>query len=717
MQQNPLNLIMSPSSIAIVGASNNFRTMGTLQLLNLINCGFPGEVFPVHPKEKQVLGIKAYESILDLPYPPDMAVLVVPTRLVPEMLDQVGKLGTSRAVIITAGFKETGHDGRELEKHIVDIADSYGIRFLGPNCLGITNTHLPLNITVGPLLDLKGKLSLASQSGTYIAQIVNYLHKNGIVLNKAISVGNEANIDISDCLEYLGEDDTTKAVGLYIEGIRDVSRFLDVARKVSRIKPVIAQYVGGTDAGARSGSSHTGAMAGPDYLYDGLFEQAGIIRAETIEEVYKTGWALATQPPLRGKRIAILTNSGGPGTGIATTCNKLGLDVPEFSESIQKKIRGFLPGHASAKNPVDLTFHIDMDTLAEKIPRVLFESDEIDGVIIHGIMDTGFIKLLYPYVKKIFDVPEHDFVKTGEFFPDQLIQMPDIYNKPLLISSFFGKEDHAVSFFHDNSIPTFDSPEKAAIAMAALYKYFLISSRRYTELTYSPKVNTDARNILRESMSNTVDEYHAKRILQTYGIPVTTEKIVHSFEEASSFALTIGYPVTAKACSSQITHKTEEGMVYLDIHDEKELKEAYHALNGRENSAVLISEMLHGDREFMAGVSSHPGFPPCIMFGLGGIFAEAYNDFSIRMAPLSKQDALEMIDGISARELVGAYRNMTSVDRESLSNILISLSQIAFDFTQIKEIDLNPIIIVEGQPKVADALIIKKDEDHGYQKN
>ncbi len=257
MSCNPLIRIMNPSSIAIVGASNNFKTMGTIQLFNLLNSGFPGEVFPVHPKEERVLGRKAYASVEELPYPPDLAVLVVPTRLVPEMLEAFGKLGTSHAVIITAGFKETGETGLMLERSIVDIAQTYGIRFLGPNCLGIVNSHLPLNITVAPLMDTRGKLSLASQSGTYVAQTVNFLHKNGIVLNKAISVGNEANIDITDCIEYLGNDESTRAIGLYIEGIRDAGRFLEVARRVSRTKPIIAQYVGGTEAGARSGSSHT----------------------------------------------------------------------------------------------------------------------------------------------------------------------------------------------------------------------------------------------------------------------------------------------------------------------------------------------------------------------------------------------------------------------------------------------------------------------------
>ena len=698
---------MNPSSIAIVGASNNITTMGTIQLFNLLNSGFSGEIFPVHPKEEKVLGRRAYASVDDLPYAPDLAVLVVPTRLVPEMLDAFGRLGTTHAVIITAGFKETGETGKGLEHAIVEIAHTHGIRFLGPNCLGIINSHLPLNITVAPLLDIRGKFSLASQSGTYVAQTVNYLHKNGIVLNKAISVGNEANIDLSDCLAYLGDDDTTRAIGLYIEGIRDAGKFLEIARKVSRTKPVIAQYVGGTEAGARSGSSHTGAMAGPDYIYDGLFEQAGIIRVDTIEEVFRTGWALATQPPLQGRRIAVLTNSGGPGTGISTTCNAHGLEVPEFSETLQNKISNYLPGHASAKNPVDLTFHIDMGALTEKIPRELFASDEIDGVIIHGIMDTGFIDLLYPYMKNHMDITRETFLKNAEISLDPLLDMPQANKKPLMISSFFGQEDHCMRVFHEKGVPTFDSPEKTAKAMAALYRHLKIRTRAQSEPIRSEHIPPGAQDIIGKSKSPGLDEYQAKRLLMAYGIPATREELAQSFDQAKRSAHTLGYPVVLKACSPDIAHKTEAGLVHLNIKDDHALKTAYTAVNDNgSNKAVLISEMIAGDREFMAGISRHEGFPPCVMFGLGGIFAEAYNDFTLRLAPLSLDDAMEMINNISARAVIGSYRNMPPVDSHAMANILISLSQIALDFPGIKEIDLNPIIIQHGKPTVADALII-----------
>jgi acetyltransferase len=560
-----------------------------------------------------------------------------------------------------------------------------------------------------PVFHENGKLGLASQSGTYVAQSLSYLQKNGVSISKAISVGNEANIDIVDCLEYLGEDEDTKAIALYIEGIRRADQFLEVARRISREKPIVAQYVGGTEAGARSCSSHTGAMAGPDHVYDGLFEQAGIIRVNTIEEVYRIGWALAAQPPLGGSRIAVLTNSGGPGTAIADTCNREGLEVPEFSEEVQAKIGHYLPGHASARNPVDLTFHIDMKALTEKIPRILFDSDDIDGVVIHGIMDTGFYHEVYPIIKDLVGVPEEEFLKMLEANLDKLVEMVRSSKKPLMVSSFFGKEDHAVRAFHENNIPVFDSPEKAAKAMSALYKHYVVRNRPISEPPQNMAIPEDARHILEESNTGAIDEYQAKKVLKAYGIPTTDEALAYTLDEAISSAGKIGYPVVLKACSSDVLHKTEEGLVRLGIENEESLRKAFYEIKEiREDAPVLVSEMVRGEREFMAGMSCVPGFPPCIMFGVGGVFTEVFKDRVIRLAPLSRQEARLMTESLSSSELLGPFRGMKEVDKDALASILVAVGQLALHFPHIGEIDLNPIIIVDGRPKVADALIVRK---------
>ncbi|HPI91920.1 MAG TPA: acetate--CoA ligase family protein [Deltaproteobacteria bacterium] len=707
MADNPIRQLMNPSSIAFVGASNRFTSMGTIQCMNLIAGGYPGEVLPVHPKESTVLGKKAYRNIADLPYAPELAVLVVPTRLVLDMVEDFGRLGTRSMVIVTGGFRETGDQGRGMEKTLVERARHYGIRFLGPNCLGIVNTHLPLNITVGPMQDHDGSLGLASQSGTYVAQVVSYLHRSGIVLSKAVSVGNEADINLIDCIEYLGEDEHTRAIGLYIEGIRDAARFLDVASKVSRIKPIVAQYVGGTEAGARSGSSHTGAMAGPSRLYEALFEQAGIIGVESIEDVYKTGWALATQPPLRGKRVAILTNSGGPGTGIAHTCNRGGLEVPEFSREMQEKVSAFLPGHASARNPVDLTFHTDMKALTEEIPRVLFSSDEVDGVIIHGIMDTAFMELLHPVLEKFAKITKEDLIKMASISMDALVSMPERFGKPLLISSFFGKEDHCIQTFHERHIPTFDAPEKAGRAMGALFRHLQFRSRPMEKAEDPGSPPAEALRIVEHASQIGFDEFSAKRLLKVYGIPTPREALSHTLEETLLKAREIGYPVVLKACSPTVAHKTELGFVHLNLKDEAGLEAAYRSIRGKDgDSPLLVAQMLKGDRELMAGITRHPGFPPCVVFGLGGVLTEALDDITLRLAPLAPHEASEMVDGISSRRILGHYRGMPPVDRAALNTILMALGRISIHFPHIREIDLNPMIVVNGKPFVADALVI-----------
>lgn len=396
MSENPLHLLMNPQSIAVAGANNNPSKMGTIQALNIVKGGYGGRFYPIHPVEKTVLGCPAYATPEVLPEAPDLAILIVPIRAVASLLEGFGKIGTKRAIVITAGFKETGAAGRDMEKKINEIADRYQMRFVGPNCMGVINSGISLNTTVLATSREPGLLGFASQSGTFLSQTLPYLNKRGIRFSKAISLGNEANINIVDALEYLGEDEQTKAIILYIEGIREGRRFLDVARNITPHKPIAALYVGGSASGARAGLSHTGAMAGPDFLYNGIFKQAGIIRVNTIEDLYYHGWTLATQPPMRGKRVGVMTNSGGPSTTISYTCDAVGLEVPRFSDGLQNEIRKHIEPHASASNPVDMTFDLSMNKLALTLPEMVMKSGEVDAVVLHGTMMTGYLKEVYP---------------------------------------------------------------------------------------------------------------------------------------------------------------------------------------------------------------------------------------------------------------------------------------------------------------------------------
>jgi acetate---CoA ligase (ADP-forming) len=710
--ENPLHLLMNPRSIATAGAGNNFMKMGTMQALSIIKDGYHGKFYPVHPTEKTVLGHKAFASVLDLPEAPDLAMLVVPTRQVIPLLEDFGKIGTKRAIVITAGFKEASAEGRSLEDRLKETADRYGIRFLGPNCMGMLNTQLSLNLTVAHLFGKPGLMGMASQSGTYVTQTLAYLRKRGIRFSKAISVGNEANINIIDALEYLGEDEHTKGIILYIEGIRDGRRFIEVARKITPHKPVLAQYVGGSGAGARAGMSHTGAMAGPDFLYEGIFNQAGIIRVHSIEDLYTQGWALSAQPPLRGRRLGVVTNSGGPGTAISHNAELGGLEVPRYSDELQSRIRPLIAAHASSANPIDLTFHLDMQLLSTKIPEMIMQSGEVDGMILHGAMMSGFMKEVYPHVRELLnDISEEQFINQVRTDLTKTVSLPRKYGIPLLVSSFFDSEDDYTRAYQENDIPVFDSPEKAARAMASFLKHMEIRERKTIIPPILPERSDTAGRIIKTALDRSqkaLDEFQSKQILSIYGIPVTREVLATTTDEVLNAVREIGFPVAMKACSWEIMHKTGKGLIALNLQTEEEVRRALRSIRKAAGSdvSVLIQEMVSGNREFVAGMTRFPGFDPCVLFGLGGVLTEALKDTTFRSAPLSMTEAEEMIPDIRTKQLIGPFRGMPAVDTTALAKILQGVGFIALLHPEITEIDLNPIIITGSTPIVADALFV-----------
>ncbi len=716
MKKHPLYHLLHPASIATVGANNNPMQMGTIQALSVLKDGFTGNFYPVHRTEKEVLGYPAYGSVFELPETPDLAMLIVPPHQVISLIEAFGKIGTRHVIIISGGFKETGAEGMRLEEELVQTARRYGVRFLGPNCIGVVNTHLPLNVTVAPMPQYAGKLGMASQSGTYVTQTLAYMRDRGIYFSKAVSVGNEADLDITDTLEYLGEDEDTTAIALYIEGIRDGERFLETARRITPHKPVIAQYVGGSEAGARAGQSHTGAMAGPEELMDGLFKQAGILRVSSIEELYEYGWTLATQPPLEGKRVAVITNSGGPGTAIAHTCSKEGLEVPVFSERLQKEIKPYLPAPGSGKNPVDLTFDMDSKTITELIPEAIMKSGEVDGVIIHGAMGTGFQKEKYPHLKHfIGEVTMEEFLSS--YFQRDFsygATLPRKYGLPMTQSNFFALFDSSASAYRAREIPVLDTPEKAAMAMLYLWKYRQVQLRQNDAPLPLPIKTAEAEKIINmaiEEDHNNLGEYHSKQVLSLYGIPVTSDVLVDDEQQALQAAQKLGYPVVLKGGSLEEAHKTEKGLVHLYLQDEEQVSRAFRNIQetaGR-GTPVLISPMIRGDREFMAGMTRYPGFGPALMFGVGGIYTEALRDTTMRLAPLSKVEAREMINDIKSHRMLEEYRGMPAVNVDELASLLLRLGQLSLLHPEIKEIDLNPVIISKSEPVVVDALLVLKN--------
>ena len=714
MSKSFFHSLMNPKSIAIVGASNNPMKMGTMHALSILKDGYKGKFYPVHPTEKIVLGHPAFKSPLDLPEAPDLMMFVLPSQHLLPVFEACGKIGTKYAIVITAGFKEAGEDGLKMEGQLKGLAKKYNIRFVGPNCMGIVNRDISLNTSVSPIVGKPGKLGLISQSGTYVAQTIDYLKKRGISLSKAVSVGNEADINIIDALEYLGEDDHTSAISMYIETIRDVKRFLRVARKVTPHKPVIAQYIGGSEAGGRAGLSHTGAMAGKDYLYDGLFKQAGIIRVYSVEDLYGIGWAFATQPKIKGNRIGIITNSGGPGSAIADTCDANGCVMPAFSKELQEKIKPLIPAHAPCGNPVDLTFALDMNVMTHTIPDLVMKSGEVDGIVLHGAMSTGFLAAVFPHFSDLMPgVTLADMIKGATKDLTDSVQVPFKNNIPMTVSSFFDRADQYTKEYEDNDIPVFDSPEKAAHAISALVKYKKICDRKSYQPPLEFKANDTAVQILKQAAENNqsvLDEYAAKRVFASYGIPVPDEILCHKADEALAAAQKIGFPVVVKACDPKILHKTDQGLVYLNVSDSKGIALSYDAIQQSAGCPVpvLIGKMIKGQREFLAGITFDEQFGHCVAFGVGGIFTEALNDVSYRIAPLSDAESEEMINDINCKKILSAYRGMPAVNLKSIAKILSTLSKLSLIHDEIKEIDINPIIVNDAEPFAVDALIVLK---------
>jgi acyl-CoA synthetase (NDP forming) len=471
IKDSPLHKIVNPKSVAFFGASNRFTSMGSNQLNSLLSLGFEGNIYPVHPKESKVQGLAAYQSVLDLPEIPDVAVMVLPTGVVPGALEACGQKGIKGAVIVSGGFKEVGREGALLEAKIVETANLYGMRFLGPNCLGVANPHHNYNTTFLPFVGRPGFIGMASQSGSFITQMFDYLAEFGISFSAGISVGNEADIDIIEAMEYLAACPNTKVIALYVEAIRRGSAFIKAARKIVPHKPIVALYVGGSEAGKRAGFSHTGALAGPDKLYDGVFRQSGVVRANSITELFDFCWVLGTSKAPDGNQVIVQTHSGGPGATAADACSRAGLDLPTFSAQTLKKLEPYVPHTGSANNPVDLTFTKNPLEYYDNIPRILLEEPGADMLMVYFMAPKETIKRGMLSMGVADDqIP----AMRDKLFDDQAGAMAALrkkYDKPIIGFSFHNRRNPMLQKLQAHLLPALPSPNRAARAMAALVEY------------------------------------------------------------------------------------------------------------------------------------------------------------------------------------------------------------------------------------------------------
>jgi acyl-CoA synthetase (NDP forming) len=473
IEESPLYFIVNPRSIAFFGASNNFLRMGSMMLSSVQALGYEGRIYPIHQKEKEVRGHKAYASILDLPEVPDLAIIVLPTEVVCQTLEDCGKKGIRHAIVVSGGFREAGPEGVMLQKKLEAVAHQYGIRFLGPNCLGVANPHLKLNPTTITAEGPPGFVGLASQSGSFITQMFDYLHRHGMGFSAAMSVGNEANIDIVDCLEYLGACPHTKVITLYVEGITRGRRFIETAKAITPHKPIVALYVGGSDAGRQAGLSHTGSLSGPNEIYDGMFRQCGILRAQTLSEMFDYALALGTLPRPGGNRVIIQTHSGGPGATAADACGRAGLVLATLSSETLEKLQPMIPKTASTANPVDMTFSRNFGEQFFDIPDILLHEKNADMFLAYFLSPGIFIERILREmgVSEASLHEERDKMITAQ--ADGFLRLTELHPDKLIVGfTYRSLQEGMVRYLLDRGLPIYQDPERAVRAMAAVLHYY-----------------------------------------------------------------------------------------------------------------------------------------------------------------------------------------------------------------------------------------------------
>jgi acetyl coenzyme A synthetase (ADP forming)-like protein len=698
-----LSSIFNPRSIAVVGTNKVKGTVPYDILFNILKTEFSGVVFPVSPGERSICSVKAYKYVIDIPDPVDLAIIVFPSQVCHLALEQCGQKGIKGIVIISAGFKEVGEKGLEKEKQLIRIAEKYDMSIIGPNCLGIINTDplVNLNASFARKMPEAGNIGFLSQSGALCTAVLDYARAKHIGFSKFISFGNKADISEIDLMYYLMEDERTKVILLYLEEVTDGRSLMKAARDVTRLsgKPVLLLKSGRTEAGASAAASHTGSLAGNDEIYDAAFRQAGIIRCDNIEEMFNIAIAFAYQPAPRSNKVAIITNAGGPGVLTTDAAVHDGLELAKFSEETTREFRKALPANANIRNPVDVVG----DARADRYNIALsgaFRDSEVDAVFV----------ILTP--QSMTDI---------ETIAREVVKVSREYSKPIY-ASFMGEADVAVGvdILLRNKIPHYILPESMCRSFSRVYRFYRdLDTDLHPQGLFTDIDADSVRNILNEAVSNNhlhlpVEE--AGKILELYGFPMIPAELVTTPGQAATVSESIGFPVVLKVDSDDIVHKSDVGGVVLNVNSSREAEVAFgrimqHIREARPDAVVKgiqVSKMVTAGEEVILGIKRDPSFGPVIMFGLGGLYVEVFRDVSFRIAPLDDKIAESMIRQIKSYRILEGVRGKPPRDIPAIKECLVRLSQLALDCPQIKELDINPLIVL-GESSgcyVADARIM-----------
>ena len=696
-----LDGLLYPESVAVIGASRSPEKVGSAILSNLIGGGYKGKIIPVNPTTDELFGLPCYKDVRDAGITVDHCVVVVPQRFVMDALAGAAAVGSTAATVITAGFKEVGAEGAAKEREMLEFCQEHGIRILGPNCLGLINTENSMNASFSAQMPIPGHISVLSQSGALCTAILDWAEGRGVGLAKLLSIGNKADISETDLLRALAQDKQTRVIAAYLESITDGPEFIQVAEEVSQQKPVVILKAGTTEAGGKAAASHTGSLAGADIAYGAAFTRAGVVRADNFEALFDYASAFAMQPLPKGNRVAVITNAGGPGIMAADAVETLGMRMESLTPEISEKVKGLLPAAASVANPIDVLGDAQSERYAMAVKEVLADP-KVDSAIV--ILTPQAMSDCEDTAQAIIDAEHHD--------------------KPVLTCFMGGSQVmDARNMFVKAGVPDYPSPERAVAALKSMVDYAAWLDRPSRVVTRFPVNRHRVERIFaRQKRSGRVEmgEVEAKEILKAYDFNVPAGALARTGEEAVAIAQRVGFPVVMKIVSPDLLHKSDFGGVQLNLNSAGEVMDAFDLMMLRIRRrapeaylrGVLVEKMGNPGREVILGMHRDPQFGPMLMFGLGGIFVEVMKDVAFYLAPLTHDEALEMLKNTRSYALLRGVRGQAGVDLNAIASALQRISQLVTDFPQIEEMDINPFMVGEvgTTPYVADARMILSGE-------
>ncbi len=706
--ERSLENVFNPRSVAVIGASEVPGKASERRTRSLIEGGYKGDIYLINPKRSELFGRKAYPSITEIDGEVDLVMIVVAPRFLTSAVADSVKMGAKGIIIITAGLGESGEEGKKIESEILEEAARTGAFVIGPNCSGMFSSSADINFLGVPQIE-KGSISVLAQSGNVIDSLTHYARMRGVGFSKIISVGNAIGVNFHEYIDYLKDDPDTKVIMTYLEGIKDGNNLVRVVRETAKKKPVIALKVGRSSAGARAAASHTGSLAGDEVIVDAAFRQAGIVRVSNADELFDMAEVFASCPLPKGNKVAILSEGGGDNSIAADNAEKYGMDVPVLSTETQEKMKPFLLEGMPASNPIDYggTAEENPHMITECV-KVCMEDDQVDGIFLTGFFG-GFKDIIAPHVAELEEKASKDMV--------DLVQK---YTKPLFVHTSFARDPiKSLDILKAAGVPVIESSERTAQCLSALM-HFSINQKKISRMqipTGAAKERPAVKKLFKkvgEEKRHNLLETESRELLKEYHISLPEAELADSIEKAIEIGNAIGYPLAMKVVSPDIIHKSDAGGIKLGLNNQEDIKRAFKEIVENAEKVVtkekilgtLISPMAKKGQECIIGMIRDAQFGPVIMFGLGGIFVEVLKDVSFRVAPLAAEDIDEMVKEIKGYKILTGIRGEKPKDIAAIKDILVRLSEIVIDNPEIKEIDLNPVIVHEKGASIVDSRVI-----------